>query len=112
MANRAVALAVMMFLAYGVCEAGPLYGTVRLRAASPEPVRVFVACPSFAHPNQEELDVGLDARGSFAMRVRTIGRCEMQLRAGPRAGTPFAVFVSNNPLRYDFGVDEQLNRVP
>ncbi len=92
-------------------RAGPLYGTVRGLGPLPPNLTVSVACPSFANA-REHVSGGVDAHGSFAVRVRSNGRCEMRADSGGRTGVPFQVFVSDNPLRYDFSVDGQLNRVP
>jgi len=48
---------------------------------------------------------------SFSLRVETTGRCEMQLQRNNQVGAAFEVFVSNNPLRFDFEIDSAMNRV-
>ena len=103
-------LAVTLLNISGACDAGPLYGTVRAPGLQLTSLTVHVACPSFGQPS-EQVDANVDARGSFALRVQTNGRCQMQIRSGGQSGAPFSVFVSNNPLRYDFSIDGQLNRV-
>lgn len=70
-----------------------------------------VACPGFGRPAQPPAQVVTDPRGSFALRVAASGRCEMRVRRGNQVGAPFEVFVSNNPLRFDFEVNGALNRV-
>jgi hypothetical protein len=52
-----------------------------------------------------------DPRGSFSLQVPASGRCEMRARRGNQVGAPFVVFVSNNPLRFDFTIDGAMNRV-
>ena len=88
---------------------GPLYGTVRIGQAPAAGIEVSVACPSFERPPLAW--VVTDARGSFSLQVPASGRCEMRVRRGNQSGSPFVVFVSNNPLRFDFEIDAGMNRV-
>ena len=90
-------------------SAGPLYGTVRIGQAPAAGIEVSVACPSFERPPLAR--VVTDARGSFSLQVPASGRCEMRVRRGNQSGNPFVVFVSNNPLRFDFEIDGGMNRV-
>jgi hypothetical protein len=91
--------------------AGPLYGTVRMGQEPVQRVDIFVACPGFNRSAQAPASVTTDARGSFALRVEASGRCEMRVRRGNQTGSPFEVFVSNNPVRLDIEIDRALNRV-
>jgi len=101
----------LSFLLPQSAAAGPLYGTVRMGPAPARNVEVSVACPGFGRPARAPAPVMTDARGSFSMLVPTSGRCEMRVRGGNQVGAPFEVFVSNNPLRFDFEIDRAMNRV-
>jgi len=92
-------------------SAGPLYGTVRMGQAPARGVEVSVACPGFDRPAQAPAPVVTDARGSFSLLVPASGRCQMRVRGGNQVGAPFEVFVSRNPLRFDFEIDRAMNRV-
>jgi hypothetical protein len=96
-------------------SAGALYGTVRIGQVPAAAVMISVACPGFNRPGrpppQAMTDVVTDARGSFSLRVPTSGRCEMRVRRDSQVGAAFEVFVSNNPLRFDFTIDGTMNRV-
>ncbi len=94
-----------------VAFAGPLYGTVRIGPAPAAGVEVLVACPGFSRPAQPPSQVVTDPRGSFALRVQASGRCEMRAQRGNQIGAPFEVFISNNPLRFDFQINGAMNRV-
>ena len=94
-----------------VATAGPLYGTVRTGSKPAQGVEISVACPGFARPAQSPPPVVTDSRGSFSLQVPASGRCEMRVKRGNQVGAPFEVFVSNNPLRFDFEIDGALNRV-
>jgi len=95
--------------------AGALYGTVRMGQAPADSIEIKVACPKFSRPGQPPPPVATkaitDMRGSFSLRVETTGRCEMQLQRNNQVGAAFEVFVSNNPLRFDFEIDSAMNRV-
>lgn len=91
-------------------SAGPLYGTVRIGQTPAANVNIAVACPGFSRPGPP-IEAATDARGSFSMLVPTSGRCEMRVGRGGKVGAAFEVFVSNNPLRFDFVVDNAMNRV-
>ena len=101
-----------LLLAPRPASAGPLYGTVRIGTRPAAGVTVMVACPSFARSAEGAASAPADPRGSFTLRVQHNGRCEMRARSGNALGAPFPVFSSENSLRYDFQVDEQMNRVP
>ena len=92
-------------------SAGVLYGTVRLGEAPAAQVNIAVACPGFDPPGRPTIATVSDARGSFSLRVPTSGRCEMRVRRGDQVGAPFEVFVSTNPMRFDFVLDRAMNRV-
>ena len=96
-------------------SAGPLYGTVRIGQAPAAAVKIFVACPGFSRPGQPPpqaaAEAVTDARGSFSLRVPASGRCQMRVGHDTRVGGAFEVFVSNNPVRFDFDIDNALNRV-
>ncbi len=102
--------AALLALLPALAGAGALYGTVRLGGAPLGAARILLACPGFAAV-QTAADAASDASGSFALRVAANGRCEMRVRRGNDTGPPFAVYLSNNPIRYDFVVDQQLQRV-
>ncbi len=87
--------------------AGPLYGTLRLDRAPAAGFGISVTCPRLTRP----VRTTTDPRGSFSMLVPTSGRCQMRVTRGQREGTPFAVFVSDRPLRLDVTIDSALNRV-
>jgi hypothetical protein len=95
--------------------AGALYGTVRIGQAPADRVEIRVACPKFGRPGASSPPVVAstvtDTRGSFSLRVEASGRCEMQLQRDRNVGTAFEVFVSSNPLRFDFEIDGAMNRV-
>jgi hypothetical protein len=95
--------------------AGALYGTVRIGRAPAAGVRIFVACPEFGRPGlpspRVETDVVTDTRGSFSLRVAASGRCQMRVQHANQIGGTFQVFVSDNPLRFDFELDDAMNRV-
>jgi hypothetical protein len=74
-------------------------------------VEISVACPGFDRPAQAPAPVATDARGSFSLLVPASGRCEMRVGRGNQVGAPFEVFVSNNPLRFDFEINRAMNRV-
>jgi hypothetical protein len=88
---------------------GALYGTVRSGAAPLAGVRILLACPSFA-AKQAAAEAVSDGSGSFALRVGANGRCEMRVERGGQAGPNFEVYVSDNPVRFDFAVDQGLAR--
>jgi hypothetical protein len=92
-------------------SAGALYGTVRIGQAPAAEVNISVACPGFNRPGHPPIDVVTDRRGSFSLRVQASGRCEMRVRRGNQVGAAFEVFVSNNPVRFDFEVNGAMNRV-
>ena len=93
-------------------SAGALYGTVRVGGAPAAGVAIVVACPAFKSPGPPAVIEALtDARGSYSLGVSASGRCEMQVRRGGQVGAAFEVFVSDNPLRFDFEIDGSLNRV-
>ncbi len=92
-----------------LATAGPLYGTVRIGQTPAAGIEVSVACPGFDRPALAQ--VVTDPRGSFSLQVPASGRCEMRARRGNQVGAPFVVFVSNNPLRFDFTIDGAMNRV-
>jgi hypothetical protein len=94
-----------------LAAAGPLYGTVRLGPAPAAGVEIIVACPTFDRPAQPPQRAVADPHGSFSLRVQASGRCQMRVGHNQRAGAPFDVFVSNNPVRFDFEIDSALNRV-
>jgi hypothetical protein len=91
--------------------AGALYGTARIGQAPAANTKISVACPGFDKPGQTSLSTVTDARGSFSLRVQATGRCEMRVEQNNRTGSAFEVFVSNNPLRFDFELDNALKRV-
>ncbi|MCK9686037.1 carboxypeptidase-like regulatory domain-containing protein [Scleromatobacter humisilvae] len=93
-----------------VALAGPLYGTVRLNNAPLAGADIEVACPQFNTSPHSEVSATTDAQGSFTLRVPSVGRCQMRVGKGPHKGNPFAVFVSNNALRFDVQVDADLSR--
>ena len=110
--RRAVFLVLVLSLPWPPpAAAGPLYGTVRMGQAPAQNVEISVACPGFDRPARAPATVVTDARGSFSLLVPASGRCQMRVQGGGRVGAPFEVFVSNNPLRFDFEVDRALNRV-
>jgi hypothetical protein len=96
-------------------SADALYGTVRKGQAPAAGVKISVACPRFGRPGQPApsivADALTDARGSFSLRVPTTGRCEMRAERDNQVGGVFEVFVSNNPLRFDFEIDDSMNRI-
>lgn len=94
-------------------SAGPLYGTVKIQQTNMPAAgaRISVACPSFSRPAQPPTDVVADGRGSFSMRVPANGRCEMRVQRDNKVGAAFEVFVSNNPMRFDFAIDGASNRM-
>lgn len=92
--------------------AGPLYGTVRMGPSAASGVEISVACPGFDAPTQAPPPVLTDAQGSYSLLVPATGRCQMRVRRGNQIGTAFDVFISENPLRLDFGIDAAMNRVP
>lgn len=101
-----------MLLTTPVATAGPLYGTVRIGTQPAAGVQITVACPTFSAPAQTSPPVVTDANGSYSLLVRASGSCQMQVRRDDRIGTVFEVFVSDNPLRFDFQIDDAMDRVP
>jgi hypothetical protein len=91
--------------------AGALYGTARIGQSPAANAKISVACPGFDKPGQTSLSTVTDARGSFSLRVQATGRCEMQVEQNNQKGPAFEVFVSNNPLRFDFELNTTLKRV-
>lgn len=94
----------------GAASAGALYGTARIGQAPLGGARIIVACPNFAQ-QQAGGEVSSDGSGSFSLRVAANGRCQMRVEQGGRSGPPFDVFLSDNPLRFDFVLDQGLARV-
>jgi hypothetical protein len=94
-----------------VASAGALYGTVRSGGTPLVGSRIELACPSFAG-RQTGTEVTSDGSGSFSLRVAANGRCEMRVQRGNLTGPAFDVYLSNNPLRFDFVVDQNLVRAP
>ena len=96
-------------------SAGALYGTVRTGTGPAGGVKIYVACPRFSGPGQPSPrgtgEAETDTRGSYALRVQASGRCEMRLQKNSRKGTAFEVFVSNNSLRFDFEIDDAMDKV-
>ena len=96
-------------------SADAMYGTVRKGQAPAAAVNISVACPGFSRRGQPAprvvTDAVTDARGSFSLRVPTSGRCEMRVGRNNQLGAAFEVFVSNNPVRFDFEIDDAMNRV-
>ncbi len=90
--------------------AGPLYGTVKLGSAPAAALTVSVACPAFSGP-QASASATTDQSGSFSLLVSATGRCEMRVSRGGQHGAPFQVFVSDKPLRFDFEINSDLQRV-
>lgn len=90
-------------------HAGALYGTVRQGAAPMAGARILLACPGFDKA-QASTSAQTDNSGSFALSVGATGRCQMRVEQGGRAGPNFDVYVSDNPVRFDFGVDAGLGR--
>ena len=90
-------------------SAGALYGTVRMGNAPLAGARILLACPSFA-ARQAAAEAVSDGGGGFALRVNANGRCEMHVERGNLSGPNFQVFVSDNPVRLDFAVDQGLAR--
>jgi len=94
-----------------VVVAGPLYGTIRFENGPASRVLLVVECPSSRDPRGIRVQAQTDARGSFSMRVPARGRCSMHVESGNQRGSPFAVFVSDNPIRFDAVVNNALTRV-
>ena len=109
--NRLALLGVLVLMTQ-VATAGPLYGTVRIGAAPASGVQISVACPTFSVPAHTSPPVMTDANGSYSLLVRATGSCQMQVSRGDQVGAAFEVFVSDNPLRFDFQIDAAFNRVP
>ncbi len=106
---------VLSLLLSPIASAGALYGTVRIGQTPARDVRIFIACPRFNRPGQPlpsaTADSVADPRGSFSLRVPATGRCEMKVQRDRQIGSPFEVFVSDNPLRFDFEIDGAMNKV-
>lgn len=100
-----------LLLGPAIASAGTLYGTVRTDGGPASELSLMVACPSFTNARESPDPVPVDARGSFTVRVRANGRCEMRVRSPHALGDPFPVYSSNSSLRYDFQVDGRMNRV-
>ena len=94
-----------------VVVAGPLYGTIRFENGPASGVSLVVECPPSGGSRGIRVQAQTDARGSFSMRVPARGRCSMHVESGNRRGSPFAVFVSDNPIRFDAVVNSALARV-
>lgn len=95
-----------------VAIAGPLYGTVRIdRVPAPRGVELMIQCPAFTAAGPLSGTARTDDRGSYSTRVAATGRCQIRFRSGNKLGMPFEVLVANNPLRVDFEIDANLNRV-
>lgn len=101
----------LSLLLSATASAGPLYGTVRMGPGPAAGIAITVACPDFERPAQVAPTAVTDTRGSFSMLVPATGRCQMRAGRGNEVGAPFSVFVSNNPLRFDFEIDGVLNRM-
>jgi hypothetical protein len=91
--------------------AGALYGTARIGQGPAANARISVACPGFGRPELTSFSTVTDARGGFSLRVQATGRCEMQVEQNNQTGPAFEVFVSNNSLRFDFELNNALQRV-
>ena len=92
-----------------IVHAGALYGTVRQGPAPLAGARILLACPGFDRP-QASTTGQSDNSGSFALNVGATGRCQMRVEQGGRVGPNFDVYVSDNPVRFDFAVDPALGR--
>lgn len=91
-------------------SAGALYGTVRGEHGALGVVKVLLACPGFASPARKT-EVLSDNGGGFALRVAGNGKCEMRVQRGNQLGPPFDVYLSDNPIRFDFVVGADLRRL-
>ncbi len=110
MKNKLLLVVTLWLLSPLLANAGALYGTVRIGQLPAENLNIFVACPAF-NPGALPSPTVTDSRGSFSIRVASSGRCQMRVGRQNVVGTAFDVFVSNNPLRFDFTIDKAMNRV-
>jgi hypothetical protein len=102
----------LLILVSQLASAGPLYGTVQISQTPAVAVTILVACPGFNGSVQPQLfTTQTDRYGSYSLLVPTSGRCEMRVEGNGQKGNAFEVYVSNNPLRLDFGIDSAMNRV-
>jgi hypothetical protein len=105
--KNSLLLLIVFFVASGPAFAGPLYGTVRIGQTQAAGVTISVTCPNSA-PSRP---VVTDAQGSFSLLVQGNGSCQMHVQRGPHIGRPFEVIVSNSALRFDFEINDAMDRV-
>ena len=85
--------------------AGALYGTLMVGNAPAAGYSLYLECPG-----SPTMTVATDGHGSFSMLARAVGSCSMWVQRGGSVGRKFTVFVSDNPMRFDFSVDNALNK--
>jgi hypothetical protein len=85
--------------------AGALYGTLTIGNSPAAGYALHLECPGLATTT-----VATDGRGSFSMLARAVGSCNMWVQHGSAVGRKFVVFVSDNPMRFDFSIDSALNK--
>jgi hypothetical protein len=86
-------------------HAGALYGTLMVGNAPAAGYTLHVECPGIPPST-----VATDGRGGFSLLARAVGSCNMWVQHGSVVGGKFVVFVSDNPMRFDFAVDNALNK--
>jgi len=107
--RHAIATLFMATFCTGV-HAGAVYGTVRTALGPLAGVKIQLACPGFVAGAQTSVATS-DVSGSYALRLPISGRCLMRVQRGSITGTPFEVFLFDNPIRFDFTVGQQLQKL-
>jgi hypothetical protein len=86
-------------------HAGALYGTLLIGNSPAGGYSLHLECPGTSTTT-----VATDGHGSFSMLARAVGSCNMWVERGGSVGRKFVVFVSDNPMRFDFSIDSALNK--
>jgi len=77
-------------------------GTVRFPNGQPVPGTIEIVCPL---PLNVRLGHPIDPQGGFSFFIQATGRCQLNVR-----GAQFPVYSSQNPVRYDLVLDNNVLR--